>query len=416
MSTDHRIVTAKIRLSLRKNDKRTATTKQYDGTLLNNKDVRDKYVLELRNRFETLQEKTEKSTPNDEYENFVNAHLEAAAKYIPTKIKTKYRVPWETLAVREKRALVKTASKNYRKNPTNTNALKLKTAQYQLAGIYIKEQTEYIQNQIDKIRDSVEDRQSRIAWQTINEVSRRKNTAKAKLKAANQQERIKLWKQHFENLLGNPPKITPEPITRIISKQLDIKLGPFTQEELDSVLRKIKNRLCIYQDGLWVVHIPGRIMGCACTRTDYGLCMYQDGLWVVHVPFVFTRMAKFKLLTQFLVDDCSHPIMFPLQLTWRQFATVTYYAIDRCHYYYHFHYYFTHLRVFHWSLNDSKSHQVSRTLLRILANFNNSLVWMVSTPVLISNSSHLCTYTLETVPSDPNKIGITVTFMSHSFF
>ena len=137
---------------------------------------------------------------------------------------------------------MKTASKNYRKNPTNTNARKLKMAQYQLAGIYIKEQTEYIQNQIDKIRDSVEDRQSRIAWQTINEVSRRKNTAKAKLKAANQQERIKLWKQHFENLLGNPSKITHEPITRIISKQLDIKLGLFTQEELDSVLRKIKNR------------------------------------------------------------------------------------------------------------------------------------------------------------------------------
>ena len=88
----------------------------------------------------------------------------------------------------------------------------------------------------------MEDRQSRIAWQTINEVSRRKNTDKAKLKAANQQERIKLWKQHFENLLGNWTKITHEPIIRIISKQLDIKLRPFTEEELDSVLRKIKNR------------------------------------------------------------------------------------------------------------------------------------------------------------------------------
>ena len=140
--------------------------------------------------------------------------------------------------MREKRAHVKTASKSYRKNPTNTNTRKLKTALYQLAGIYIKEQTEYIQNQIDKIRDSVEDKQSMIAWQTINEVSRRKSTVKAKLKAANQQERIKLWKQHFENLLGNPPKVTHEPITRIISKQLDIKLGPFTQEELNSVLRK----------------------------------------------------------------------------------------------------------------------------------------------------------------------------------
>ena len=86
------------------------------------------------------------------------------------------------------------------------------------------------------------DRQSRIAWQRINEVGRRKGTAKAKLKAASQQERVKLWEQHFKNLLGNPPKITNESIIRIICKQLDIKLGPFTKEELNSVLKKIKNR------------------------------------------------------------------------------------------------------------------------------------------------------------------------------
>ena len=87
-----------------------------------------------------------------------------------------------------KHADVRTATKSYRKNPTNANALKLKKAQYQLASIYV-------QNQIDKIRDSEEDRQSTIAWQTINGVSRRKSTAKAKSKATNQQERIKLWKQ-----------------------------------------------------------------------------------------------------------------------------------------------------------------------------------------------------------------------------
>ena len=109
------------------------------------------------------------------------------------------------------------------------------------ANIYLKEQTKYKQNQIDKIRDSVEDKQSRISWQTINEVSRRKSTAKAKLNATSQ-DQIHQWKQHFENLLKNPPKVTHEPITRIISKQLDTKLGPFTQEELDLVLRKIKDR------------------------------------------------------------------------------------------------------------------------------------------------------------------------------
>ena len=111
VSSDHRIVTVKIRVSLRKDATRTVTTKHYDWALIKNRDIRDKYVLELRNRFETLQEETEKGTPNDEYENFVDAHLEAAAKCIPTKSKTKYRVQWETVSVREKRAHVKTASK-----------------------------------------------------------------------------------------------------------------------------------------------------------------------------------------------------------------------------------------------------------------------------------------------------------------
>ena len=66
---------------------------------------------------------------------------------------------------------MKTASKSYRKNPTNTNARKLEKAQHQLAGIYLKEQAEYIQNQIDKIRDSVEDTQSRIAPYTKEELN-----------------------------------------------------------------------------------------------------------------------------------------------------------------------------------------------------------------------------------------------------
>ena len=130
---------------------------------------------------------------------------------------------------------MKTAPKSIGK-PNKCNCPKTKKAQNELASVYLKEQTEYVQNQIDKIRDSVEDRQSRKAWQTINEGSKRKSTAKDKLKSTNQKERIKLRKQHFENLYGNLPKVTHEPITRIISKQFDIKLGPFTQEELDSVL------------------------------------------------------------------------------------------------------------------------------------------------------------------------------------
>ena len=127
-------------------------------------------------------------------------------------------------------------------SPTNINALKLKKAQNELANIHLKEQTEYIQNQINMIRDSVEYIQSRIPRKTVNEVSRRKSTAKAKMVATSQEERIQLRTEHFENLHGKPLKVTHESIVRINDYQLDIKLGQFTLEELDTVLRKIKNR------------------------------------------------------------------------------------------------------------------------------------------------------------------------------
>ena len=41
------------------------------------------------------------------------------------------------------------------------------------------------------------------------------------------------------------------------------------------------------------------------------------------------------------------------------------------------------LTVYHWSLSDSKSPQVSRTLLSILAGLNNAVVWTVSTILLL---------------------------------
>ena len=85
VSTNHRIVTAKICLNLHRNATQTAKTTLYDWPLLNNKDISNKYTITQRNKFDTLLEISETHTPNDEYENFINAHIEAAAECIPTK-------------------------------------------------------------------------------------------------------------------------------------------------------------------------------------------------------------------------------------------------------------------------------------------------------------------------------------------
>ena len=69
--------------------------------------------------------------------------------------------------------------------------------------------------------------------------------------------------------------------------------------------------------------------------------------------------------------------------------------------------------VFHWNLSYSKFSQVSWTLLSILADLNNDVVWMISTRLLISSSSCPFTNPLVTVPSAPITVGITIVFFFH---
>ena len=78
VSSDHRIVTAKIRQGQRMNAFRT-TTVHYAWSLIKNRDIRDKYALTLRNTFDERWKISEILTPNDKFENFVNAHGEVAA-------------------------------------------------------------------------------------------------------------------------------------------------------------------------------------------------------------------------------------------------------------------------------------------------------------------------------------------------
>ena len=72
--------------------------------------------------------------------------------------------------------------------------------------------------------------------------------------------------------------------------------------------------------------------------------------------------------------------------------------------------------IFRWSLSDSKSPQVSRTLLSILAVLSNAVIWIVSTRPPTSKSSRPFNNHLVIEPKVPITIGTIVTFMFHSFF
>ena len=82
--------------SLHRNKKQTAKTTHYDWSSLTDRDISNKYMVTVKNKFDILQEISERNIPNDEYENFITVNTEvAAAECIQTKPRAKYRVPSE---------------------------------------------------------------------------------------------------------------------------------------------------------------------------------------------------------------------------------------------------------------------------------------------------------------------------------
>ena len=93
---------------------------------------------------------------------------------------------------------------------------------------------------------------------------------------------------------------------------------------------------------------------------------------------------------------CLHTVILTpikLLLRWLSFIIIISLVVSFSHQ--------LHLVIFHWSLSDSNSHQVSRTLLSILAYLRNAVVWMFSILPLASNSSTLYSKPFGTVTKAP---------------
>ena len=72
--------------------------------------------------------------------------------------------------------------------------------------------------------------------------------------------------------------------------------------------------------------------------------------------------------------------------------------------------------VFLWRLSDKQFSQVFRTLLCILADINNTVVWMVLACPPISNTSSPLNKPLRDIPTTPITIIISITFLFHKPF
>ena len=126
------------------------------------------------------------------YENFTKAHSEAADQHVPVQKRNKKKNVWKSLNVIEKGQNLHNALDENQKNPDLANKGEVEKAKHELDEAYHTEQESYVKEKILKIENAHLNRKACLAWETVNEISGRKNTKKGQIRADSPEERIEL--------------------------------------------------------------------------------------------------------------------------------------------------------------------------------------------------------------------------------
>ena len=128
VGSDHRIITAKLKLKLRADKPRKHQPKYDWQALTENTDVVQKYKLEIQNRFNALNVEDTDQSAESTYRSITIAHEDAAKAAIPVIKKTKKQLPWEHSHLALLRANVKVKNSAYVKKPSREKRIPLDNA------------------------------------------------------------------------------------------------------------------------------------------------------------------------------------------------------------------------------------------------------------------------------------------------
>ena len=244
IGSDHRILTARIKLKLR-SAKTPPRRKKFDW-----KALRSLYSITVRNRFDELSSVND--NPTVSYGHLITANDEVADKLIPTKKKVMRKNLSNHPNVSVARSRVQNAFKAYTTNETRDSQALLQREKENLDEVYTVLMEEDLTKMIERVEKASSISKHGESWKLINEITGRMCAQKGILKRKSKDDRVKQWHSYFCNLLGKEPTIDgeiPSTIPQII-EDLDIYTGPFTIQEFQTVKKALVEGKTAGPDGI----------------------------------------------------------------------------------------------------------------------------------------------------------------------
>ena len=265
VATDHYLVVVKLKMKLKKRGICTNKIKAYDVEKLKQPEIRDKYSIELKNRFqaltdiEDLENATHKNDKGDnhsveqKWECLKNAVNEAAENVIGYRRGTRNErwITQETWdAIDERRAL----RLKKEQSAKNTEELEQCKTEYRQKDKEVKQRCkrdkrQYIELRAQEAEDAAKAGDSKTLYRIVKDLSGNV-TQNPPIRLANGSstrtfdEQMKRWTEHFQSILNCPePTILHDFSADEETKLhiLDINMKPFTEAEVSTAINKLKN-------------------------------------------------------------------------------------------------------------------------------------------------------------------------------
>ena len=236
IGSDHRVINAKIKLSLRVS--KTPPKTRYDWSALRCKDLQQRYTVKIRNKYTELC--TETISATERYDHLIQANKEAAKELLPVKKTNKKKCLSTDPRVVEARQNIQIAFTEYVTDSNTESQAKLQEEKVNLQSIYDKIIEEELESMIRRVENADDKSKHGERWRLINDISGRKTAKNGILKGKGREDRLKQWYEHFSNLLGSEPTVTGDPDEDIptVLEITNIKTGLFDHSELAAAKKR----------------------------------------------------------------------------------------------------------------------------------------------------------------------------------